>query len=332
MGNNHHKKPMNKLTAVAALVLALGMMATGNAQVISSSDTFGSGANTFTMDFVTVGNPGNANDAGAGGGSYSSPYGGVDYVYRISTYAISQNDIATATAAGLANVTAGAHTGDRPAASISWYEAAAFVNWLNTSNGHQAAYNLTFTTSWSMTLWSSEEAWQLGGENLYRHKDAYYFLPSEDEWYKAAFHQNNGVTADYWDYATGSNTVPTPVASGTGSGTAVYGGQSGPADVNLAGGLSPYGTMGQNGNVWEWSESAFDGVNNVSSGSRAVRGGFWFFSEDVLRSSFRGFDDPSGEGDYIGFRVASVPEPSAALLVLMAGGAWLLRRRSKRSL
>jgi hypothetical protein len=326
-------KTIKTLTAVAALVPALGMMATGSAQ-ITTTDTFGSGANTFTIDFVTVGNAGNGNDAGAGGGSYSSPYGGVDYVYRISTYAISQNDIATATAAGLANVTAGAWTGDRPAANISWYEAAAFVNWLNTSNGHQAAYNLTFDSDsgWSMTLWSSEEAWQLGGENLYRHKDAYYFLPSEDEWYKAAFHQNDGVTANYWDYATGSNTAPTPVAGGTASGTAVYNGQSGPADVHLAGGLSPYGTMGQNGNVWEWSESAFDGINNSSSESRAIRGGFWANPESLLRSSSRGINGPAFEGNNIGFRVASVPEPSVALLVLMAGGAWLLRRRSKHSL
>lgn len=240
---------------MAAFGLALGMMATGSAR----ADTFGSGANTFSLDFVTVGNPGNSNDAGAGGSSFSSPYGGVDYVYRISTYAISQNNIDTATAAGLTNVTAGPHTGDRPAASISWYEAAAFVNWLNTSRGHQAAYDLTFDSGWSMTLWSTTDAWRLGGENLFRHKDAFYFLPSEDEWYKAAYHQNDGVTANYWDYATGSNTAPTPVASGTDSGTAVYDGQSGPADVNLSGGLSPYGTMGQNGNVWEWSESAFDG-------------------------------------------------------------------------
>lgn len=41
-----------------------------------------------------------------------------------------------------------------------------------------------------------------------RHKDAYYFLPSEDEWNKAAYHQNDGVTANYWDYATGSNSIP----------------------------------------------------------------------------------------------------------------------------
>jgi hypothetical protein len=44
----------------------------------------------------------------------------------------------------------------------------------------------------ALTLWSSAQAWQVGGQNLYRHKDAYYFLPSEDEWYKAAFHKNDG--------------------------------------------------------------------------------------------------------------------------------------------
>ena len=99
-----------------------------------------------------------------------------------------------------------------------------------------------------MTLWSSEEAWQIGaGKNLYRHKDAYYFLPSEDEWYKAAYHKNDGVTANYWDYATGSNTIPIAVASGTSAGTVVYDqpSQPGPSAVDNAGGLSPYGTRGQ---------------------------------------------------------------------------------------
>jgi hypothetical protein len=45
---------------------------------------------------------------------------------------------------------------------------------------HQAAYQLHASNT-TMTLWSSAQAWQAGGENMYRHKDAYYFLPSEDE-------------------------------------------------------------------------------------------------------------------------------------------------------
>lgn len=282
--------------------------------VSSHADTFGTGANTFTIEFVTIGNPGNGDDAGAGGGKYSAPDGGVPYAYRMGKYEISQNVITKATAGGLVGVVAGAHTGNKPAGSMSWFEAAAFVNFLNTSTGHQAAYDLTFSGgAWSMTLWSSEVAWQLGGENLYRHKDAYYFLPSDDEWYKAAFHKNDGVTANYWDYATGRNTIPTAVLQGTGAGTAVYNWQSKPADVNLAGGLSAYGTMGQAGNAWEWAESAFDGINDSSSEWRATRGGYWGDFENNLRPYIRDGNIPGGGGGYLGFRVASVvPAPTVA--------------------
>ena len=191
------------------------------------ADNFGSGGNAFTIDFVDIGNPGNADDAGAGGGIYSSPYGGVSYGYRMGTYEISENAITKATASGLANVVAGGWGASQPATHMTWYEAAAFVNWLNTSTGHHAAYSLSQIppdindSTWSMTLWSNAEAWQLDGQNLYRHKDAYYCLPSEDEWYKAAYHENDGATANYWDYATGSNSAPTAVESGTGAGTAV---------------------------------------------------------------------------------------------------------------
>ncbi len=292
------------------------------------ADTFGSGANAFTIDFVTIGNAGNADDAGAGGGLYSSPYGGVPYVYKMGVTEVSELMISKARASGLTIGRGGPWTGNGPASDMTWYEAAAFVNWLNTSTGHQAAYQLN-GSSRPLTLWSSGQAWQLGGENLYRHKDAYYFLPSEDEWYKAAYHQNDGVTANYWDYATGSNTIPTPVASGTGAGTAVYNGfLPSPADVNNAGGLSAYGTRGQNGNVFEYLESAFDGINNSGSESFTSRGGSFDSPEVTLRPAFRGPDAGINSFNAMGFRVASVvPEPSSTVLLLSAGLLPLLRRR-----
>jgi len=60
--------------------------------------------------------------------------------------------------------------------------------------------------------------------NPFRNSNAYYFLPSEDEWYKAAYYDPNanGGAGGYWNYATGSDSAPTAVASGTTSGTAVY--------------------------------------------------------------------------------------------------------------
>ena len=92
------------------------------------------------------------------------------------------------------SVTGGARAA-MPATGVSWNEAARFVNWLNTSQGYQAAYN--FTTSGvndNIALWSSAQAWQLGGENLFRHKDAHYWLPSMDEWYKAAYYDPENET------------------------------------------------------------------------------------------------------------------------------------------
>ncbi|MFM8719023.1 MAG: formylglycine-generating enzyme family protein, partial [Chthoniobacterales bacterium] len=280
-------KPCPAITIVAALLAAFTL----NIQPSAQADTFGSGSNAFTIDFVSIGNTNNAAD--------TTSYGAVPYQYRVGTYEITQDAITKATASGMANVTADAFTGNQPAASISWYEAAAFVNWLNTSTGKQAAYDLTFSGSWSMNLWSSGDAWQAGGENLYRNKDAFYFLPSENEWYKAAYYNPGG--SNYFLYPTASSSVPTAVANGTNAGTAVYSGAGQvPSIVDSAGGLSPYETMGQGGNVFEWSESALDGANNDSSENRAIRGGGWNSTEIFLRYSDRNDSGPANEFDSIG--------------------------------
>ena len=302
------------------------------------ADTFGTGGNTFTIEFVAIGNPGNVNDRGLDNANntpsnpndddYASPFGGVGYTYGMDVTEVPQDWITKAINSGLMNVVAGAWTGTKPAANMTWYEAAAFVNWLNTSTGHQPAYNLAFNATWSMTLWSSADAWQLDGQNLFRHKDAYYFLPSEDEWYKAAYHKNE--SDGYWDYPTGSNVIPTEITSGTGQGTALYNNTAAtPAEVDANGGLSPYGTRGQGGNVFEWVESEWDGINdNINDTNRPIRGGAWYFGEDGMRSSVRLSYGQTATGNDLGFRVASViPEPSSALLLAASGCTLLLRRR-----
>jgi formylglycine-generating enzyme required for sulfatase activity len=203
------------------------------------------------------------------------------------------------------------------------------VNWLNTSNGHSPAYNFTSGgANDNITLWGVGDA-GYDPANPFRNSNAYYFLPSEDEWYKAAYYDPNanGGTGGYWDYATGSNSAPTAVPGGTSG--AVYGQffATGPALVTDAGGLSPYGTMAQNGNVWERGESGFTAPNDSAGESRVVRGGSWGNNSFYLQSSDRGFTSPSFEIGLIGFRVAAVPEPSGVLMTLLGAIGFLVKRK-----
>ena len=104
--------------------------------------------------------------------------------------------------------------------------------------------------------------------------------------------------------------------------------EQGPADITQAGGLSPYGVMGLGGNVWEWEETEFDLTNDDSSSVRGVRGGSWSNNSSNMSASNRIDGNPTHENNSsIGFRVASIPEPSSQLLALLGMLGLLLRRR-----
>lgn len=313
-----------RLAALAGISLVTPALA-----VVTTTDTFGSGGNAFTMDFVTIGNPGNTADTTGD----PNPVGSVAYTYRMGSYEVSEAMINKANAAGSLGITKDTRGTNKAATSISWNEAARFVNYLNVTSGSTAAYKFSiqpgdggYNVNASITLWAPGDA-GYDITNPFRNSNARYFLPSENEWYKAAYYSSSGT---YYNYATGSDTIPTAVASGTVGGTAVYGQlfATGPADITSAGGLSPYGTMGQGGNALEWMESEFDGVNDSPASLRGWRGGNWSDSNEVfLRASLRFNLDPSIEGSTAGFRVASVPEPTSFFLTLLTSGALLLRRK-----
>jgi formylglycine-generating enzyme required for sulfatase activity len=164
-------------------------------------------------------------------------------------------------------------------------------------------------------------------------------LPSYNELYKAAYY--NPTDSTYYDFPNGSNGAPTAVASGMGAGTAVYNQTfaQGPADVDQAGGLSPYGVMGLGGNASEWDESSGDLLNSSGSSSRGIRGGSWgdFLGSNGLSSSYRNFRGPSNSFSNVGFRVASlssdavVPEPSMMVIGTLFGlGGLMAKRRMKK--
>jgi formylglycine-generating enzyme required for sulfatase activity len=308
------------------ILLATAILAGASLATSAHADTFGTGTNQFTLDFTTIGNTNNSAD--------TNGYGSVGYAYRIGTYEISQNQIDKATASGLSNVVAGAFSGDQPAGRMNWFESAAFVNWLNTSKGFAPAYNLSWSGStWSMALWTVGNA-GYDANNKYRNSLAKYFLPSENEFYKAAFGKSDGT--GYYLYPTASNSAPTAVTSGTTSGTAVYNNPNwippGPASIYQAGGRSSYGTMGQGGNMQEWQESSLDGTNDKVGDQRMVRGGYWHINGQPLDSSTRSSYEPGTVRDNLGFRVASVdviPEPSTYALIGLGALALVIAYRRK---
>jgi formylglycine-generating enzyme required for sulfatase activity len=254
-------------------------------------------------------------------------------------YEVSREQIDKANSAGGLGITMrdmtsfGGNGINRPATGISWNEAGMYVNWLNTSTGGTAAYKFVGGT---FQLWSPTDA-GYNANNMFRNSLAKYVIASSDEWYKGAYGSPNGT---WYDYPTGSDSAPTAVASGTDENTAVYNQTvynhsffTGPADVTNAGGLSPYGTMAQGGNVFEWMETAFDGINNEAGESRELRGGSWYNYDSTvsihLEARYRlSIIHSSESNELIGFRVASVPEPSAlSMLAVGLGGLALVRRR-----
>ena len=276
----------------------------------AAADTFGSGAKGFEIEFVDIGNPGNIADTT--GDPISA--GSVPYSYRIGKYEISEQLIEKANALGLLGITKDTRGPDKPATSVSWFEAAKFVNWLNFDANSTLAYK--FDGSGNFQLWAPSDP-GYNPNNLYRNSQAKYFLPSVDEWYKAAYFDPSGGV--YYDYPTGSDSVPDGIDfAGDTTFDAVFfdgGFNPQPNDITNVGVLSPYGTAGQGGNVWEWEETDFDLLNGLVNGSsaRGVRGGIWNdFSVNLLASS-RDFGFPSFERSVIGFRVASIPEPSSLL-------------------
>ena len=279
---------------------------------------------SVTMDWVTVGNPGNAADPLTG-------YGAVAYEYKIGKYEVTNAQyVEFLNAKGKTNNSLGGYTlfdgsntniirsgisgsytysvtaalANRPVVSVSWYEAAQFANWMMNGQGNAdmetGAYDLNaYPNYWLMPF-----------------TDAKFRLPTEDEWYKAAYY--NGANSTYSLHANGQNSITTADANYASSGSTDVGAFSGDA--------SSYGTFDQGGNVWEWNDAKILWVN---SNNRGLRGGSWYESEVFLESSFRSSGASGNQrNDLVGFRlVAVVPEPSAMLLSMLASGLMLIRRK-----
>ncbi len=307
----------------------------------------------IVLEMVTVGNPGNAAD--------STSYGSVAGVYRIGKYEVTAgqytaflNAVATTDTYRLYNTnmwsnswgckiqqsgSSGSYTysvaADRangPVNYVSWGDAARFMNWLH-NDQRTGAQSLNTT---------EDGAYYLNGATtdapllaVTRKEGAKFWIPTENEWYKAAYHQNDGVTGNYWDYPTSSDSEPGRDLTDVSGNNANYKGDPYPIQspyyTTVVGEFqnsdSPYGTFDQGGNVSEWNEEVIDS-------SRVLRGGSCIGPSSGLLASVGNSGRPEVELRSLGFRVASsVPEPSTLVLwslfgISGGGYGWWRKRRT----
>ena len=328
-------------------ILIVGLFAAGTSQ----ADIFNLPSGQTSLQFVFVGNAGNPNDPASGG-----LYGGVPYTYNmgkfnvtVAQYVTFLNAVAGTDTYGLyntnmatrANIAGIARSGspgsysysiigspNQPVAYVSWGDAVRFANWLTNGQPTQAEWpGATETGSYTLGGATSDAALN----NITRNATAKYVIPTENEWYKAAYYDPSKGGSDYWLYPMRTDTKPysvpppgigAPNIAQTGNffqddktvntfdnGYAVTGSgyvaaQNYLSDVGAYSSAgSYYGTFDQGGDLSSWDEAL------VTGSRRGFRGGSWVGSEGSMRATDRESAPPSFGDVAYGFRMALVSQP-----------------------
>ena len=296
------------------------------------------------IDMTYIGNAGNAADE-----HWWGSHGSVDYDYQISTYEVTVaqyteflNAVAASDPNGLWSAsmgdgggigipiitrsgeegsytyTAAAGTENEPVRYVSFYDATRFCNWLANGQGSGSTETGSYTLA--------------DGYSLSRTATATWVIPSEDEWYKAAYYDPE--TDTYSTYPNGSDDVPAEPTDETtpremNFGDDPYWNPDGGSreyytEIGETTGRSFYGVADMGGNVAEWTDT-FEPSNY-----RITRGGWLFDYASALSVTGQDPADPTTEGEGFGFRVAYlIPEPSTVALLFLGslGCAWGWARR-----
>jgi sulfatase modifying factor 1 len=257
-------------------------------------------AQNVAIDWVTVGDPGNTADT-TGFGAVADSYQIGKYVVTIQHYTDFLNAVAAtdpyslyntnmATNLNIAGIqqngSSGEYTysvigsgGNKPITYVSWFDAARFANWMQNGQGSGS------TETGAYTLVGGQTSGTAPAQN----PGAQFFIPTENQWYKAAYYDpTKDGTGGYWRYATQSDTAPGNVI-GSGTNQANYKinnvySVTQSSDYSLSqnyltgvgaftNSVSAYGTFDQSGNVYQWND-----LDGTASSDRGLRGGLLGFT------------------------------------------------------
>ena len=322
----------SQASILVALGLGLGLGLGPSTPSLSAADVFHMPAGLKSLELVSVGHPGNPAD--------TNGFGSVAYPYRIGRF-----EVTTAQYAEFLDAKAKAdadgnlwnndmdktrsgegarceirRTGEkgsfrhavmpefvnRPVTHVSFLDACRFCNWLHNDQGDGD----TETGAYTRHGYSGTD-----GRRIHRNPGARYFVPNENEWYKAAyFDPAKPGGAGYWKYPTRGDEKPGRDPASPHAANWFSGGFLDPKRFFTEVGAfrnapSPWGTFDQAGNVFEWT----DGL--LPPFLRTLRGGA-FDSDDAglhVATPNPAYSSASDVSD-VGFRIAA-PEPGIALPV-----------------
>lgn len=265
----------------------------GNAMAANSTRSF-TAVTSLQDRYVRVGDAGNPADPATGFGQVEKPYWISKYILTTSEYAAFLNAVATQIdnphalwspsmeieRVGTDSYSYAVRLGREkaPVSFISAISAMRYANWLH--NGGTAASD------------TEKGVYTFTGETTFTARDpnGLYFLPNQNEWYKAAYYDPTKGGSSYWLYAVRTDEPDpakpnglTPELPPGGPRSANFNNVAvsadnpfGTTDVGAyTAASSYYGTFDQTGNQWEWAEPAVGATRTRrmggSQGNNAAR-------------------------------------------------------------
>jgi formylglycine-generating enzyme required for sulfatase activity len=230
-----------------------------------------------------------------------------------------------------------------PSGSISWRMAAVLCNWMHNDKRTDAAAFMS--GAYDVSTFNPEDGGFMFTDQRTRSEGARYWIPSMDEYLKAAFFDPDGGpggTGRWWSQPNGTDTPlvygPPPAFGGDGTGQANAGFRFANQThfyiplLSYPGVESPWGLMDLAGGTSEWTEEVFvagdlresrvlDGSRRGSNMPNPGQPGL-----DPLL--YYGSDNPWSNGPDFGFRLASaVPGPGSVSVLAIAAVVLFRRRR-----